>query len=225
MLVVCRVCASEYSIGASARQAGACRACDDAPVAAARIVCAPEQPLRLAPPGRERGLPPPQAGRRTRTSRPVIQRLRALCRSPIVLGGLAACAAMTAVVARAAIVTAVPQTAILYAAAGLPVHLGGVVLRETTSRLESQDGQPILIVQGRIENVTRGRVSLPHVAIVVRGRAGETLYRWQVAPARPDLGAGEATSFRGRLAAPPAGMNDVELALVQGGPRLASAAP
>lgn len=224
MLVVCRLCASEYSIGVAPRAASACDSCEDGSAGRERLVLRPEQPLRLRASGFDRGLP--KARMRTRPRwrfRP--GRLVALWRHPVLLGGLAACAMMSAVVARGALVSAVPQVAVLYEAAGLPVHIGGLVLREATSSLENPDGQPILVVQGRIENVSRSRLAVPSVSITLRGRKGEPVYGWSVPPARAELAAGEAAPFRGRLAAPPAGIVDVELALATGRQALASSAP
>lgn len=146
----------------------------------------------------------------------------AVLRAPAFLLTLGGAAVLSAVVARASIVTAIPQTAVLYRAAGLPVHLGGLAFREATSTIESQDGQPVLVVQGRIDNVARAHVRVPPVAITLRGRAGEAVYRWTVPAASVELAVGEGTTFRGRLAAPPGGAVDVELAFADRGQAVAS---
>ena len=53
---------------------------------------------------------------------------------------------------RADIVRFLPQTASLYAAIGLPVNLRGLVFTDIVTRKETQDGVPMLVVEGVIKS-------------------------------------------------------------------------
>lgn len=226
MLVVCRVCASEYAIGAT-RHASACTSCDDDHPPAHHGRQAPRRdhpswfPRGAASSGRSR-----ERSASFRQGRAISHRLAAICRAPAFLIALAALGATSAVAARTSIVGAIPETAILYAAAGLPVHLGGFSLREASSVVEAKDGGAVLVVQGRIENVGRSRAAPPPIAVTLRGANGERLYGWNVQPPGEALASGESAAFRGRLAAPPGGIADVELVLAPAKPeRVASGGP
>lgn len=112
--------------------------------------------------------------------------------------------ALTAVLARAAVVGLWPETAILYAAAGAPVNLRGLALNGVRSELQSLEQETILVVEGEIANPTGREVEIPRLALAIRGTSGEALYTWTNEPPRGTLGPGETARFRARLASPPA---------------------
>jgi predicted Zn finger-like uncharacterized protein len=105
---------------------------------------------------------------------------------------------------RTDVVRAMPQTASLFAAIGLPVNLRGLVFSDITTTKELNEGVPVLIVEGVIANVTRGRVEVPRLRFAMRDAHGLEIYTWTARPTSGSLGAGETLLFRTRLASPPA---------------------
>lgn len=128
----------------------------------------------------------------------------------------AACAVMalmavSLIVWRTDVVRVLPQTAPFFKALGLDVNLRGLALRDVTAGTETVDGQPVLIVQGRIDSVARNSVSLPRLHLSIRDARGHRLYTWTAALEQPALAPGETMPFRARLATPPADGRDVEV--------------
>ena len=97
-----------------------------------------------------------------------------------------------------------PQTASLYAAIGLPVNLRGLAFSDVTTSSEMSEGVPVLLVKGRITNVTRQAHDVPRLRFAMRNTAGNEIYAWTSLPSRPQLAPGEIEPFETRLASPPA---------------------
>jgi hypothetical protein len=110
---------------------------------------------------------------------------------------------LAAFVGRAEIVRRVPETAALYAAAGLPVNLRGLSLDEVRSVEEIVQGEPILVVSGTITNLTKATLEVPRLRLAVRGAEPTELYAWTARVPETRLAPGQSTGFRARLAAPP----------------------
>lgn len=109
------------------------------------------------------------------------------------------------------IVRFAPQTASFYAAVGLPVNLRGLVFDKVQVTHETQDGIPVLVVEGQIVSVANRPVEVPRLRLAMRNSAGVEIYSWTSLPARPVVAPGEAFAFRSRLASPPADGRDVSL--------------
>lgn len=112
------------------------------------------------------------------------------------LGGL--------IVERVDVVRQFPETAGLYAAFGYPVNLRGLSFRNVVTEVVQEGEARVLVVEGDIANVEDRTISVPLIAISVRGENGAQLYTWTSEPQRPKLGAGELIRFRARLVSPPA---------------------
>jgi predicted Zn finger-like uncharacterized protein len=110
---------------------------------------------------------------------------------------------------RSEIVHALPGTASLFRAIGLPVNLRGVAFSDIRTSKDIHDGVTVLIVEGAIGNTTRSAVSVPRLRFSLRNRALAELLSWTVPPENATLGPGETLAFRSRLASPPADGNDV----------------
>lgn len=110
---------------------------------------------------------------------------------------------LAAVVWRAEVVRAVPQTASLFRAIGLPVNLRGLAFDHVTTAEEQRNGVNILVVQGTIASTSRRPVSVPRLRFSVRSDGGHEIYAWTALPNRSRLAPGETMSFRSRLASPP----------------------
>ena len=110
---------------------------------------------------------------------------------------------------RSDVVRAMPQTAPLFAAIGMPVNLRGVAITDVTITREASEAVPVLVVQGTIANISRQGHDVPRLRLALRNAAGAEVYTWTALPNRPMLGPGEAESFQTRLASPPAEGRDL----------------
>ncbi len=106
-------------------------------------------------------------------------------------------------------VRAMPQTASFYAWLGLPVNVRGLDFDGLTTATEQNDGVPILVVGGKIVNVTGKTEAMPHLRFAVRNAARQEIYSWSPVPPRNSLASGEAVAFQTRLASPPPDSHDV----------------
>jgi hypothetical protein len=110
---------------------------------------------------------------------------------------------------RADVVRAVPQTASLFAAIGLPVNLRGLVFEDIKIASETHDGVNVLVVDGNIVSASGKPVEVPRLRFAVRNATSQEVYSWTAQPTRSILGPGERLAFRSRLASPPADAKDV----------------
>lgn len=108
-------------------------------------------------------------------------------------------------------VRALPQTASLYAALGMPVNLRGLSFAEVMTSMEAHDGIPILVVHGDIVNDTGGMVEVPRLKFIVRNAAKQEIYSWTAVPSQARVAAYQAESFTARLASPPPDSRDVQV--------------
>lgn len=123
---------------------------------------------------------------------------------PAAIGLVAAVVAVVAVLSlRESIVRMVPGLAGTYAAIGLPVNLRGLEFRDVKTTQETQDGVPVLVIEGEVVNVARHPVEVPRVRISVLGPAQQELYAWTTLLQRSILADNEKVAFRSRLASPP----------------------
>jgi predicted Zn finger-like uncharacterized protein len=110
---------------------------------------------------------------------------------------------------RGEVVRALPQTASLFGAVGLPVNLRGLVFENVKTTGEVVDGVPVLIVEGTIVNIVNATVEVPRLRFALRNRAGHEVYAWTSVTGRSVLAPGETAAFRTRLASPPTDGRDV----------------
>jgi predicted Zn finger-like uncharacterized protein len=151
------------------------------------------------------------AARRARQANGTVKRRRSARSRPglptIILVLAAAVAALLHW--RASVVRVLPQTASLFAAAGLPVNLRGLSFDNVKTSLESRDGATVLMVDGTIANLTRQPLDVPRLRFALRNGAGYEVYAWTALPTQAILGPGDTAPFRSRLASPPADGQDV----------------
>lgn len=125
---------------------------------------------------------------------PIETRRVSVSRSALVFAGAAlACLGFASlVVSRESVVRAMPRTAALYAAVGLPVNVIGLALdRVTPERLASSD----VTIRGALRNVAGRRVHVPRLAFEVRDAAGTTLVAWSETVTAKTLAAGSELGF------------------------------
>ena len=246
MLIVCPSCASTYTIEADLLGAGGrrvrCAACrrewfvDRADPVAAPAIAAYEAvvaeisgvpPLGNAPLGADNiaamHRPPPfngparqaRLGHIARAGRGFLH-VTTVAGLILLVGGLA--------LARDSVVRALPGTARLYAAVGVPVNLRGLEFRGVRPELVTEGDNRTLVIEGEVANVTRKGQDVPPIAVAVRNKTGQPLYSWTVDPPRERLEAGETLAFRSRLATPPVDGHDILVRFKAANERVAGAA-
>lgn len=120
-----------------------------------------------------------------------------------------------AVLLRVPIVRAYPKIASLYAEIGLPVNLTGLEFRHLNTLRELENGQPVLVVEGAVANITFASLAMPGVRMALRGADGQEIYAWSVEPKTATVPAGDEVRFRSRLAAPPEEAVDIQLRFIE----------
>ncbi|HEU5275627.1 MAG TPA: MJ0042-type zinc finger domain-containing protein [Xanthobacteraceae bacterium] len=107
------------------------------------------------------------------------------------------------------VVRAMPQTASLFAAIGLPVNLRGLEFTDVKMSSQTHQGVTVMMIDGTISNISREPHEVPRLRFAVRNAAGAEIYTWTTLPERGSLAAGEAQPFQTRLASPPGEGRDV----------------
>jgi predicted Zn finger-like uncharacterized protein len=140
-----------------------------------------------------------------------------------VLGGWAMLVGLVLVIGWAAvsfrdnIATWLPQTSSLYSAAGLPVSARGIDFADVNRQLESEDGQQVLAVTGRIVNRSNHELTVPLVRVALYDGDRHELYHWTFVPGVSTLKPGQSSKFRTRLSSPPVGTRDIEVRFAKAG--------
>jgi len=112
---------------------------------------------------------------------------------------------------RSDVVRAMPGTASLFAAIGLPVNLRGLAFSDVTTTREAHDGATILVVQGTIANVSKQPRDVPRIRLAMKNDKGTEVYTWTSLPERTALAPGDSQPFQTRLASPPPEGKSVEV--------------
>jgi predicted Zn finger-like uncharacterized protein len=186
------------------------------PESAAVEVLPPEAPVEVATPRVPRR---PARSRNASATRKGQAAARPGLRRAGMIAGAVLVAITLLIALRAPIVRAAPQTARLYAALAMPVNLRGLDLGPFTSRLYTENGTRLLVVEGAITNVTRQPRPVPALRFAVRDDKGAELYVWSAKPDKAEIAAGETLPFRKRLAAPPPDGRNVEVRFLDDGER------
>ncbi len=149
-----------------------------------------------------------------RRKRPVVTRSpRKPFQMSLPVAILLACSAILAtfLLGREQVVRTMPDTAAIYERLGLPVNLRGVEFRDVKGANEIVDGVVVLVVEGRLVNITGRPIELPRLRLAVRDASGKEIYTWTATAPKAQLEAGEAVPFRSRLASPPPDGASVEV--------------
>jgi predicted Zn finger-like uncharacterized protein len=235
MILTCPQCATGYFVddGDAARAGGeaACAACGArwtmlaAPAAAAEASAGkPAAAPADAAPAPARSLP-----RSFRARAFGRRRLRRAAMVGAAWGGAVAglmFVAGAAVVFRDQVARAVPPTAGLYAAAGLPVNRVGLVIEGVRAEPGLQDGHATLGVTGVIRNVEDRTVTAPPLRVELYNVHGRPVAGEITAPAAARIPAGETRRFAVAIFDPPLSAYNLQVAFapeVEG--RIAMARP
>ena len=116
---------------------------------------------------------------------------------------------------RQSIVATAPDLAGLYAALGAPINLRGLTFGRIETLREIDNGQPVLVVEGSISNVTKQMRDVPALRFALRGSDTQELYAWSIDPKSTTIESGDTIRFRTRLAAPPDQATEVQVRFVE----------
>ncbi len=112
---------------------------------------------------------------------------------------------VSAVRYRQDIATVWPQSAGVYSSLGLPVSAGGIDFRQVSYKRNSQNGQVVLSVSGRIVNTARRELPVPQTVCVTLSDAdNRELYHWTFKSGAATLKPGQSVPFVTQLSSPPA---------------------
>lgn len=133
-------------------------------------------------------------------------------------GGLGAAVAGVAVCAllfRADIVNAWPQASSAYAAVGIEANPYGVALGDLNITRETEDGLPVIVIEGEVRNIDRRERDAPALRAALLNTDAAAVLEWTVliegGPMRP----GEARPFRTLVSDAPASAVEAEVTLAQ----------
>lgn len=116
------------------------------------------------------------------------------------------------------IVQAAPAAAKLYSLAGKTVNVYGLNIASIQQQYMIVNGQPVLALRGNIANITEADRRVPPLRFVLRNAQGKQLHAWTLnSVGKGPIGAGVVSSFVTRLAAPPAGVESVEIRFARPG--------
>jgi len=106
----------------------------------------------------------------------------------------------------------IPSIAPAFEMLGLEVNSTGLEIKGVRSHILREDFRDTLEVTGEIVNITRARQGVPLLRLSLHAADGTQLYVWTGNADNAELGAGEKTLFRRRLASPP---KDAEQVMVR----------
>jgi len=169
---------------------------------------APQRAAYVAPtPVMERE-PEPQAAPRARSLRPPA------------LGSAAGWIGLVAVILligwssltfRERLATLWPRTASFYASLGLVVNPVGIGFADVSHSQQTEDGQSVLTISGKLVNVGARDVAVPPIEVTLTDTAKRAVRQWNFAPGVTTLHPGQTAPFLTRLSSPPAAARHLEL--------------
>jgi predicted Zn finger-like uncharacterized protein len=105
-----------------------------------------------------------------------------------------------------------PQSAGVYSSLGMNVNTHGIDFVHVDYHRESEDGQVVLAVAGRIVNNGTRDLPVPQsVRVTLSDSSNHELYHWNFTPEAQSLRPGQSIPFLTRLSSPPAAARHLEV--------------
>lgn len=114
------------------------------------------------------------------------------------------------------IVSAFPAAAQLYHRIGIEVNVLGLTIDNVSSRLEYEDGQPVLRIDGLIGNLNDHPRKIPALTLTLRDASSEAIFTWSAEVADIPLPTRSRVAFTTSVAAPPEAAEQVEIRFGRG---------
>ena len=105
-----------------------------------------------------------------------------------------------------------PQSAGVYSSLGMNVNAHGIDFVHVDYHRESEDGQVVLALAGRIVNNGTRELPVPQsVRVTLSDTSNHELYHWNFTPEAQSLKPGQSIPFLTRLSSPPAAARHLEV--------------
>jgi predicted Zn finger-like uncharacterized protein len=110
-----------------------------------------------------------------------------------------------------------PQTASFYALLGKPVNTTGIVIGHLKSRDETENGEQVLAITGKLTNVTTHEIAVPQIVATLTDDDRRVLYNWSFSANIASLKPGQTVGFVTRVPSPPDNARHLEMRLAENG--------
>jgi len=117
---------------------------------------------------------------------------------------------------RSQIVTIWPQSASLFSRLGMAVNNRGLDFTDVRHLNQTEDGQPVLVITGKLVNVSSKKLDVPPLRVTLSDENKHAIYDWSFAPSSGALAPGQSVTFRTRLSNPPSAARHVEMHFADG---------
>src|ERR1700761_428559 len=117
---------------------------------------------------------------------------------------------------RTQIVDIWPQSASLFSHLGMAVNTRGLNFTDIQHMNQTEDGQPVLVITGKLVNVTARKLDVPPLRVTLSDENKHAIYDWSFTPSGASLAPGQAIPFRTRLSNPPTATRHVEIRFADG---------
>ncbi len=122
----------------------------------------------------------------------------------------------SATVWRQQMVSAWPKSASLFSHLGMKVNARGLDFADIHHADQMEDGQPVLIITGKLVNVSGEKKTVPPLRITLSDANRHAIYDWSFSAGSSSVGPGEAVSFHTRLSNPPPAAHHVAIGFADG---------
>jgi predicted Zn finger-like uncharacterized protein len=117
---------------------------------------------------------------------------------------------------RMQIASAWPQSASLFSAFGMAVNTRGLDFIDVRHASQTEDGQPVLVITGKLVNVSSRKLDVPPLRVTLSDKNQHPLYDWSFEPSSNPLAPGQSVAFRTRLSNPPSAARHVDIRFADG---------
>jgi predicted Zn finger-like uncharacterized protein len=112
---------------------------------------------------------------------------------------------------RKQIATSWPKSTTLFARMGMAVNTRGLDFTDVEHKSQIEDGQPVLVITGKLVNGGAHAVTVPHLRVTLSDDAKHPIYNWSFAAAANVAAPGQSVAFHTRLSNPPSAARHVDI--------------
>jgi predicted Zn finger-like uncharacterized protein len=112
---------------------------------------------------------------------------------------------------RQQIATTWPKSASLFSRIGMGVNTRGLDFTDVEHKRQMEDGQPVLVITGRLVNGAAHAVTVPPLRVTLTDDAKHMVYKWSFSATANIAQPGQSVAFHTRLSNPPAAARHVDI--------------